>query len=122
MSQVRLLTSDAEVLRALLTYTDWWQPSTSSLIQVGFANRGTRLSDGLREGLLDTLDERTELRRRVAMLPETDQLVLFLWYVPQLRVEEIARELRISPRHCHRVRARAVKRIVKIGRDEEEVA
>lgn len=108
-----MLDSPRGVIHCLITYTDWWQPSTSSILQVG---AGRRESDGLREGLLDTLDERTELRRRVWQLDERDRQVLFLWFVRQLTVKEIAASVGMSRRHCARRKAAAVQAIVDLGK------
>jgi DNA-directed RNA polymerase specialized sigma24 family protein len=105
----------AGVITALLRYTDWWQPGTTSVIQVGAARRSGSISDGIPLGLLGTLDERTELCRRMQQVSEAERRVLVLWYVRQLAVEEIARELRISRRQCFRRRASAIRKIVELG-------
>jgi DNA-directed RNA polymerase specialized sigma24 family protein len=110
-----LLVSSAEVTRCLLTYSDWWQPATASVFPVGSARRSGRASDGLHPGLLETLDERTELCRRMSTLAERDRRLLFLWYVSQLEAGEIARALRISRRQLFRLRARAIRKIVDAG-------
>lgn len=110
-----LFGSPAEVARGLLTYTDWWQPATSSVIQVGPARRRMATTDGLPSGLLDHLDEREELRRRMQHVTAVDREVLFLWYVRQLAAGDIARELRISRRQCFRRRASAIRKIVELG-------
>jgi len=110
-----VLAHPAGVVTALLRYTDWWQPGTSSVIQVGAARRSTWHSDGIPAGLLATLDERTELSRRMQHLTEGERNVLFLWYMRQLAVSDIARELRISRRQCFRRRASAVRKIVELG-------
>ena len=103
-----MFASRDEVIRALLTYTDWWQPSTGSILQVGSARRDANAGDGLRAGLVETIDARTELCRRMEALSERERHVLFLWYVRQLAAHEIARELDISRRQCFRLRSRAV--------------
>lgn len=113
-----MFASPNDVIRALLTYTDWWQPATGSIVEVGAARRDSSYGDGLRVGLLDTLDGRTELRRRMSFLSERDRHVLFLWYVGQLAAHEIARELRISRRQCFRIRSKAVQALT----DETEHA
>jgi len=107
--------SPAEVERGLVTYTDWWQPATSSVLQVGGARRSSGYSDGVWLGLLDRLDERAELRRRMQLLVETDRHLLYLWYVAQLPAIEIARTLSISRRQCFRRRASAIRCIVNGG-------
>lgn len=107
-----MLESQNDVIRSLITYTDWWQPFTGSVLQVG-GKRGN--SDGLREGLVDTFDERTELRRRVWLLDERDRHVLFLWYVRQLPTRDIAQILGMSRRTCMRRKADAVRKIVDLG-------
>jgi len=117
-----MLSSSSQVIRCLITYTDWWQPSSTSFIQVGAARRSTAESDGLRAGLLETLDERTELCRRAGLLDDRLRRILFLWYVAQLPVTQIARETGISARHCQRLRARAVEQIVELGRKDDDQA
>jgi DNA-directed RNA polymerase specialized sigma subunit len=101
--------SSDEVIWALLTYMDWWQPATASVIEVGAARRDSTASDGIRAGLLETLDGRTELCRRMERLDERERHVLFLWYIRQLAVHEIARELHMSRRQCFRLRSKAVE-------------
>ncbi|MEO8424766.1 MAG: hypothetical protein ABI595_12760 [Actinomycetota bacterium] len=109
-----MLSSANQVVWALITYTDWWQPNTSSVYRVG-SRRETFASDGIRTGLLDTLPERDELCRRMQLVPERDRRLLYLWYLRQLPAHEIARELRISRRQCFRRRGAVIRRIVALG-------
>lgn len=122
MSETCVLVSTADVIRCLLTYTDWWQPSSGSVLQVGAARRMTGVGDGLHPGVIETLDERSELCRRVMRLQDRDRRVLFLWYVAQASVSDVSRAIGVSHRQCHRLRARAVQKIVDLGREAEEVA
>lgn len=110
-----LFASSAEVVRALVTYTDWWQPATASILQVGAARRSSAFSDGVSIGLLERLDERAELRHRMQLLDESDRRLLYLWYVEQLPATQIAQMVGISRRHCFRRRAAAILSIVKSG-------
>ena len=109
-----MLSTSEQVVWALITYTDWWQPNTASVYQVG-KRRGAFASDGIRGGLLDTLPEREELCRRMQRVAERDRRLLFLWYLRELPANEIARELRISRRQCFRRRAAVIRRIVDLG-------
>ena len=109
-----MLSSPKQVIWALITYTDWWQPNTESVYRIG-ARRQTFSSDGIPGGLLDTLSEREELCRRMMLMRESDRRLLWLWYLRQLPVHEIARELRIGRRQCFRRRASAIQRIVELG-------
>jgi DNA-directed RNA polymerase specialized sigma subunit len=110
-----LLSSSDQVVRALLTYTDWWQPTTTSVLQVA---RRSGEHPGIREGLLDTLDERSELCRRMEHLRDRDRHLLILWYVQQRPVDDIADALGISRRQCFRRRSRAVRLIVELGESD----
>jgi hypothetical protein len=110
-----LLDTPESVIRCLITYTDWYQPSTTSILLVGNARRGSGISDGFRPGLLDTLDERTELCRRAVHLTQLERAVLFLWYVKQLSASEISRDIGVSRRHAFRLRARAVRKLVELA-------
>lgn len=112
-----MFASTDDVIRALLTYTDWWQPSTGSILQVGNARRDANAGDGLRSGLVETIDGRTELCRRMELLTERERHVLFLWYVRQLAAHDIARELRISRRQCFRLRSKAVDQLTDESAD-----
>jgi DNA-directed RNA polymerase specialized sigma subunit len=113
-----VLDTRRDVITALVRYTDWWQPVTSSILMAGAARRSNDFSDGIRDGLLDSLDERAELRARMARLTERDRRVLFLWYVRELEVSEIARVLKLSRRQCFRIRAAAIDQLVEQGEAE----
>jgi DNA-directed RNA polymerase specialized sigma subunit len=115
-----VLETRRDVITALVRYTDWWQPVTSSILVAGAARRSHEFSDGIRDGLLDSLDERAELRRRMARLAERDRRVLFLWYVRELEVSEIAQALKLSRRQCFRIRAAAIHRLVEQGEAEAD--
>jgi len=117
-----VLTTLADVERCLTTYADWWQPASSSILLVGGARRNSEIGDGLSPGVLETLDERTELIRRVALLEERDRRLLVLWYIAQHPVRVIARHIGVSPRQVFRRRARAIRRIVELGEDVSEAA
>ncbi len=106
-----------DVVWALVTYTDWWQPRTGSVIAVAGARRASGFDDGIRDGLLDTLDQRIELCRRMATLEERERRILYLWYVRELAAHEIAREVRISRRHCFRLKAAALRALVDQDED-----
>ena len=89
------------------------------MIQIGGARRSRSVPEGIPLGLLGTLDERSELCRRMLQLSEAERRVLFLWYVRQLGADEIARELRISRRQCFRRRASAIRKIVDLGQPDQ---
>lgn len=109
-----MLSSPRRVVWAFLTYTDWWQPNTASVYRVG-NRRETFAVDGISGGMLDSLPERQELCRRMQQISEADRHLLFLWYLRQLSVRDIAHELRISRRQCFRRRAAAIRTIVELG-------
>lgn len=120
VGEVRLFGSVPEVVRALVTFTDWWQPLTSSLLQVGGARRSNGYGDSIRDGLLDTIGERAELSRRIRELDERDRRILLLWYVKELPAHEVAREVGISRRQCFRRRSAALRALV--DEDDQQVA
>ena len=120
VGEVHVFPEVGDVIRGLVTLTDWWQPSTTSILQVGAARRASGFGDGLRDGLFDTIGERSELARRVRGLEERDRRILFLWYVRELAAHEVAREVGISRRQCFRRRSAALRALV--DRDDEHVA
>jgi DNA-directed RNA polymerase specialized sigma24 family protein len=116
-----MLSTPRQVIWALITYTDWWQPTTASVYKVGNL-RDTFVADGIRAGLLDTLGERDELCRRMQQVDERDRRLLYLWYLRQLPAHEIAKELRLSRRQCFRRRAAVIRTIVELGDPAKAVA
>lgn len=102
-----------QVIRCLVSYTDWWQPDTTSVLQVTASH--AKNHEGFREGLIETLDDRTEICRRMEHLHDRDRRLLFLWYVEQQPTDHIARSLGISRRQCFRRKARAIKALVDLG-------
>ncbi len=109
----RLLENPEDVVRCLVMYTDWWQPDTTSVLQVA-ASRSQN-QEGFRFGLIETLDERGEICRRMDQLNPRDRHLLFLWYVEQRPTEEIAKTVGISRRQCFRRKARAIRILVDLG-------
>ena len=109
-----MLSTSDQIVWALVTYTDWWQPNTASVYQVA-KRRGSFASDGIHGRLLDTLSERDELCRRMQDVDETSRRVLYLWYLRQLPAHEIARDLGIGRRQCFRRRAAVIRRLVELG-------
>ena len=121
VGEIHLFPEVADVIRALVTLTDWWQPHTTSILQIGAARRASGYGDGIRDGLFDTIGERSELARRIRTLTERDRLILFLWYVKELPAHEVAREVKISRRQCFRRRSAALRALVD-REDDERVA
>jgi DNA-directed RNA polymerase specialized sigma24 family protein len=111
-----LFADAASVIRTLVTYTDCWQPATTSIYLVGGTHRQP-FADGLRSGLLDHLEVRDELRRRMEDIEDRDRRILWLWYVRQLSVDEISNQLGISRRQCFRRRANAIRVLVDAEED-----
>lgn len=114
----RPLSTPAEVINCLVTFADWWQPSTSSFMSIQGCKRKDR-SDGLHPGLVNTLELRSELCLRMELLSHKDRELLFLWYVRQLHVDDIASITHISRRQCFRRRSSAVRRLVDAGANVE---
>ncbi len=119
-----MLATSGDVIRSLVTYTDWWQPSSTSLMQIGAARRSSDVPEGFRAGLLENLPDRIELSRRMRRVSDRDRRLLFLWYVQQLEVADIAKALGLSRRQCFRRRAQAVRALLddEIEPDREDVA
>jgi DNA-directed RNA polymerase specialized sigma24 family protein len=107
-----MLATAGDVIRSLVTYTDWWQPSSTSLMQIGAARRSTDVPEGFRAGLLESLPERMELSRRMRRVSDRDRRLLFLWYVQQLEVNDIAKAVGLSRRQCFRRRGQAIRALV----------
>ncbi|MGH2806422.1 MAG: sigma factor-like helix-turn-helix DNA-binding protein [Actinomycetota bacterium] len=113
-----MLETSREVIRCLVMYPDWYQPPTSSIMKVGAARLDKNIGDGLNPGIVNTIDERTELCRRMTVLSERERLVLFLWYVKQMHCDDVADELGVSRRQAFRLKSKAIRAVVDYGMDE----
>jgi DNA-directed RNA polymerase specialized sigma24 family protein len=109
-----MLETTMAVERALRRYTDPFQPKTSSVTTLG-GRPGSFQASPFHPGLLDDLDERAELRRRMAWLPDEEAIVLVRWYVEGARPEVIAEALGCSVRHVYRRRATGLAAVVEMG-------
>lgn len=103
-----MLDSEPDVIRCLVTYADWWQPVTTSVLNVSEAARRTGPGEAFRPGFHEGLDERTELQWRMAWLEDVDRHILYLYYVAQRPLGEIAAAVQLSPRQCSRRRIAAI--------------
>ena len=109
-----MLDSFAAVERALAHYTDCLQPHTTSVSALSrHGSGGERFP--FHPALLDDLEERTELRRRMAWLDHEEAVVLVRWYVEGATPETIARHLARSVRHVYRCRVAGIERLVALG-------
>src|SRR5437016_7902766 len=99
-----LFATPAGVISMLRRYRDVFDPRTTSILLV--SRQGFDPSQGpFRSGFLSRLDEREELRQRMAdRLAERERKLLFLWYVVELRPCDVARTIRVSRVHCYRLR------------------
>lgn len=109
-----MLETHEDVVRSLLRYTDCWQPVTGSVV-AGIGAPGRRRGDGLRSALVSGLEEREELRWRLAHLDDRDRQILFLFYVDYASSAEVAEQVGLSERQCYRRRNEAVNRLVDLG-------
>jgi hypothetical protein len=118
-----VLDTFASVERALSRYTDCLQPRTGSVTALGGAGGRSGGSGGsgspFHPALLEDLEEREELRRRIAWLSDEEALVIFRWYIEGAKPEAIAAGLGRSPRHVYRRRSSAVAAIVALGRRDD---
>jgi hypothetical protein len=111
-----MLDTFVSVERALSRYTDCLQPRTGSVTALCRGGGSGGSGSPFHPALLDDLEEREELRRRIAWLSDEEALVVFRWYVEGAKPEVIAAGLGRSPRHVYRRRSSAVAAIVALGR------
>jgi hypothetical protein len=114
-----MLSSFSSVERALAGYLDAYQPRTSSVSVMGGSGKPSNERLPFHHSFLDNLDERAELRRRLACLDGEDVLILVRWYVEGSRPETIARDLNRSVRHVYRRRVSGIERLVALGAVDE---
>ena len=96
------------VAYVLKRYRDVFDPKTSSVIQASQGAFDPSLGP-FRNGFIARLDEREELRRRMAeRIEDRERRLLFLWYVADLPPAGVARTLGISRMHAYRLRKGAL--------------
>jgi DNA-directed RNA polymerase specialized sigma24 family protein len=113
-----VLSAFTEVEWALRRYTDAYQPRTASIMQTPTGKGGSDRFP-FRPALIDRLDERTELRARMALLTHEEREVLLRWYVEGASVQSIAQTMGRSTRHVYRLRTHAIEAIIALGAHDE---
>jgi hypothetical protein len=113
-----MLATYPSVERALSHYTDCFQPRTGSVTTLG-GGKGSGSGNPFHPSLLEGLEERTELRRRMAWLDGEEAVVLVRWYVEGAKPEVIAKSLGRSLRHVYRRRSSAIEALVALGRSDD---
>lgn len=114
-----MLDTPAQVVGCLITYTDWWQPPTGSVLEVPRTRGRYEPARTFRPGFVEELDQRAELRRRVAFLEQVDRRILYLYYVENRRPRDISLAVGLSTRQCTRRRKAAVDFLVEVGQEHE---
>jgi hypothetical protein len=113
-----MLATFASVEHALSHYTDCFQPRTGSVTSLG-GGKGSGGGHPFHPALLEDLEERTELGRRMAWLEREEAVVLLRWYVEGARPDAIAAGLARSLRHVYRRRTSAIAALVALGRSDD---
>lgn len=72
-----------------------------------------RAEDPFGHGFVAHIDTRAETKRRLASLEPRLRLLLYLWYVEERPVTEIAARLGCSRVHCYRLRDRGLEALAK---------
>jgi RNA polymerase sigma factor (sigma-70 family) len=115
----KLLRQRSDVTRALSRLFVRVPAKSGSVIFVsGRAGKAARSGDR-GYGFIGHFEEQEELTRRLRRLGERDRLLLFLWYVEEWAVSEIAERLGISRVHCYRLRDRALDKLTEPGGTSE---
>jgi DNA-directed RNA polymerase specialized sigma24 family protein len=112
-----MLDTYADVERALSRFHDMVRPCGGSIVTVPRGKGPARFP--FHRSLLDDLEIRTELKARMACLDERSRYVLLRWYIEGATADVIARHLRCSARHVHRLRTSAVEALVNLGHYDE---
>lgn len=105
------------VERALRHYTDAVQVRSSSIMSTGGTGGGDRFP--FHPSLLDGVEERAELGRRMRWLEPEERAVLVGWYVEALSASALARRLGRSVRHVYRLRRNAIDYLVSMAAASE---
>jgi DNA-directed RNA polymerase specialized sigma24 family protein len=101
--------SPVAVAAALRRYAEMFDPRSGSVIALG-GKRPDPSGGPFRSDFLRSVDERAELSRRMlGRLKPRERLLLVLWYVADMQVSRIARQLEVSRVHCYRLRDKALK-------------
>lgn len=110
-----MLDTEPDVIRCLVTYTDWWQPTTTSVMTTQGTKRSGDVPPTFKPGFVESIDERWELEWRLGWLDEVDVELLYLYYVANRPAAEIADTVGLSIRQCARRRKEAVAAIADLA-------
>jgi DNA-directed RNA polymerase specialized sigma24 family protein len=110
-----MLDTFESVERALRHYSDALQASSSSIMTCSSSGSSGADRFPFHPALLDSLEERTELRRRMVWLEPEEREVLVGWYVSGLGPHAVASAMGRSVRHVYRLRRSAIDYLVSMS-------
>jgi len=109
-----MLDTFESIERALRHYADAVQARSTSIMACSSSGGGGDRFP-FHPSLLDSLDERTELRRRMVWLEPEEREVLVGWYVSGLGPHTVAARMNRSVRHVYRLRRSAIEYLVSMS-------
>ncbi|RJQ54938.1 MAG: hypothetical protein C4521_03545 [Actinobacteria bacterium] len=114
-----MLKTAREIKKAIALLEDFYDPVTSSLVLLSpTRSKASHATEPFKPGFLDTIDERHEILRRLALLDERKRTILLLWHLETLAKDQIAERVGLSRMHVYRLHGQAIQEIVDMGEEQ----
>ena len=112
-----MLDSYGEVINTLKTLNDYYYLKSNFIIYPKSNKSDIRDREPFRPGFLRSIEKRSELLKRLNKLNKNEKTILLLFYTFCKPITYIEHALRLSCRHCYRLKKKALQNIISVGEE-----
>ena len=112
-----MLSTPEKVISGLKTLNDCYYLKSKSIVYANHDMPDSKYREPFRRGFLSEADKRFELVKRLNKLDDREKTTLLLFYTFSAPVDDIAKVVGVSWRHCYRIKKKGIENIIDIGED-----
>ena len=110
-----MLSTPEKVISGLKTLNDCYCLKSKSIVCASHDSPDSKYREPFYRGFLSEADKRFELVKRLNKLDDREKTILLLFYAFSMPVDNIAKEVGVSWRHCYRIKKKAIESIIDMG-------
>ena len=112
-----MLNSYEEIINTLKTLNDYYYLRSNFIVCHKSSKLDIRSREPFRQGFLSSIEKRSELLKRLNKLDKREKTILLLFYTFSKPINYIGHALRLSCRHCYRIKKKALQNIMNMGEE-----
>ncbi len=102
-----------KIIKLLQILNDYYHIRSNSIVTIGSSRKNFHQYSPFRKGFLSSIDERTEIIKRLNRLEGRKKYILLRYYTFSKPISEISNQLKISQRHFYRLKKDALNQLTE---------